>query len=768
MEHADSERDARRMPRLRSLITPDADLGSAGAAGRRRSRRSRGRCGFTQRPVSLAWIMIALLGPLSIASAVTGRAFADPITSITPPDPELLRATQSVLLRLHQDREAGRDVRSEAEAVLDNLTPFLHHVPHDPAHERVSTWSMAGLAAVMAQDRTIARAAYAALGRSGVDGAAALLPAPGEEASNHLRVGDVRGLILQILPREECEQAVTARSELVGFLERHAIDLERPTSVRDVSLFVEQFVSNIGTTMDHEAARAWMRSTQWGGDGYSQCRAGSEVGGPHAIDWYLLAIEDGWDEAWLFAAEAYVDGRRDPSIALRYQQLLGCESEAAREASARALARRAMVNGDDGVAILLTRLLDKGDFWDLPDYIATREQMVAVAEAGNVAAMLSLAADFVAGKKFPPDDVQAAYWFERVLETDTASARERTDALLGLGKIHYTGRGVPNDDARAAEYFQRAIDDGNSAYAMALLGDLYSMGRGVPRDRSRAEQLWQQASTRLGAWGTSTLVWDYERGRGLPVDEALSIAWDRRSIALDGDQGKWSLGKRYAEGRGVPVDADIATEYLSAAIAGGAHWSMLDLALLYARGEALPPCPELSRHWFEEIERLGNTETMTDAAVAILADDRLHAERDRAVRMLIEAAKRGYNEAMLNLGKVYLEGRVVPRDLRRGEAWLRQAVASDGFGPEHLNVARIYAAGEIIERNDAKAIEYYRLALSQGHRVQHPEDAAFELGMLYAEGRGGPEHIGLGKRLINVAARAGSTAAWRHLGWVGE
>lgn len=121
-------------------------------------------------------------------------------------------------------------------------------------------------------------------------------------------------------------------------------------------------------------------------------------------------------------------------------------------------------------------------------------------------------------------------------------------------------------------------------------------------------------------------------------------------------------------------------------------------------------------------------------------------------------AEQGDAVAQYNLGLMYEQGRVVPRDDAQAVAWYRRA-AEQGAVDAQLQVGIAYASGRGVPRDDALAVAWYRKAAEQGSAA-----AQNNLGIMYAEGRGVPRDAAQAAEWFRKAADQGLAVAQNSLG----
>lgn len=157
------------------------------------------------------------------------------------------------------------------------------------------------------------------------------------------------------------------------------------------------------------------------------------------------------------------------------------------------------------------------------------------------------------------------------------------------------------------------------------------------------------------------------------------------------------------------------------------------------------------------------------------------------------AAEAGQAEAEFDLGVLYAQGKGVPRDLTTAERWYRKA-AEQGNAEAEFALGQMYSRGWGVPRDEADALRWFQMAnapdsdgpstdwsLIDGYGVQQDQkqaaywyelaaqkghaEAQFNLGRLYAEGKGGiPHDEEQATRWVRAAASQGYPPAQARLG----
>ena len=213
-----------------------------------------------------------------------------------------------------------------------------------------------------------------------------------------------------------------------------------------------------------------------------------------------------------------------------------------------------------------------------------------------------------------------------------------------------------------------------SANAQYALGVMYS-GGGIPRDMGEARR-WYQAAAAQGH---------------IAALESL------RFLASDGDgTALYALGLLSRDGLGVPRDPEAARQ---AFIWGGkeghilAHFAAADMLLDGLGGEvdesaasarytqvlllaqfALNLCTAEENSILEAPKRRATAQFWI-GKLYLTGGGGLEQNAVEAARWFAGAANSGLDEAQYELGRLYVQGRGVPRDLSRALAWLEEAAA---------------------------------------------------------------------------------------------
>jgi uncharacterized protein len=123
------------------------------------------------------------------------------------------------------------------------------------------------------------------------------------------------------------------------------------------------------------------------------------------------------------------------------------------------------------------------------DYTTAREELLPLAEEGNLDAQYLLGVMYKNGDGGEENFVEAVRWLYAAAEQGNAGAR------YNLGIMYSRGMGVIQDDVEAVRWWRSAAGQGDSR-AQNNLGLMYQNGRGVPQDFVHAHMWFNVAASR--------------------------------------------------------------------------------------------------------------------------------------------------------------------------------------------------------------------------------------------------------------------------------
>ena len=228
-------------------------------------------------------------------------------------------------------------------------------------------------------------------------------------------------------------------------------------------------------------------------------------------------------------------------------------------------------------------------------------------------------------------------WAEEALTLETAKAATANGDVKAeyfLARQYAKGTGVLQDYEQSATWMRRAAEKG---YPMAQndLGAYYAKGLGVKQDLRSAFHWYQLAAESGDSLAQYSLGRAYFDGRGVPTNITESLKWYGKAAEQKQPEAMLALGYIYLNGApGVPTDCQAARVWFDRAAAHGKVGALNPLGFIFEHGGS-GITPDLNR----------------------------------AAKCYREAAEKNDAEGQMNLGRMYLDGSGVKRDLIEAYQW---------------------------------------------------------------------------------------------------
>ncbi len=133
---------------------------------------------------------------------------------------------------------------------------------------------------------------------------------------------------------------------------------------------------------------------------------------------------------------------------------------------------------------------------------------------------------------------------------------------------------------------------------------------------------------------------------------------------------------------------------------------------------------------------------------------------ETALSIWTEEVRDKNDQAMANLGLMYLKGEGVEKNFTKAKEWFEEAAKYDNDSANY-NLALMYQSKIGVEENLFKAIEYFRAAAKKDH-----QGANFRLGLLLLKDRTNTKFVKEGFECMLKAAISGHPMAMAQMGGV--
>lgn len=129
----------------------------------------------------------------------------------------------------------------------------------------------------------------------------------------------------------------------------------------------------------------------------------------------------------------------------------------------------------------------------------------------------------------------------------------------------------------------------------------------------------------------------------------------------------------------------------------------------------------------------------------------------KEVKLYMELAQKGFDEAQYNLGVCYEQGDGIAQDFEQAVYWYKEA-ANQGYARAQYNLGICLYNGYGTAIDYAQAVKLFRLAAEQGHM-----NAQYSMGVCYYNGEGVEEDVSEAMEWLRKAAKQGHPGAIRAL-----
>lgn len=297
--------------------------------------------------------------------------------------------------------------------------------------------------------------------------------------------------------------------------------------------------------------------------------------------------------------------------------------------------------------------------------------MKRAAENGHASAQYSLAIALESAEGTDKDTSGAMTWYRRAAESGLLAAQR------DLGTHYLKGDIVAHNTTEGLRWLHAAARAGEAG-AMANLGYAYATGLGVARDDSQAAQWYNRASEYGLGRAMTALAALHEAGRGVSQDMERAIALYRRALETP-DRGPAAVRLGQLAGRGV-LEGRVAPH------------KAVPWALAAARDG-----DETAGEWLSRQAAADVRPALGALAVLYLeSPDRM----TEGVQFLQRAAQAGDPDAQVRLGRMHMQGELVPLDYVVAHKWFNIAAT---FGHPEAEDLRGAVGALMVPEQVAKA-----------------------------------------------------------------
>ena len=301
------------------------------------------------------------------------------------------------------------------------------------------------------------------------------------------------------------------------------------------------------------------------------------------------------------------------------------------------------------------------------------------AQKGNVLAM------FEAGKILEKDNAeQAARYYKAALDgfifVEPQARKMRPFVQYRIGKMYNYGLGAEQDFGKAFKWFEKAAIAENK-YAQYSLGSLYYYGNGTEQNFEKAFTLYKKSADKGNAYGCYQAAKMLESGVGAEIDLEKSDEYFRKayqgflSIEKNTDNAdlQYRLGVMTLKGIGCDADIFKAVDFFRKSADNGNIHAAYRLGKIYLSDDFKNL--EFAEKYLKIAADKYEPYAMYSLAKLYLGGE-IPMRKDEAVTLLEKSAELGNTVSSYALGKLYLFGREIERDIDKAKEWLEISAAA--------------------------------------------------------------------------------------------
>lgn len=214
-----------------------------------------------------------------------------------------------------------------------------------------------------------------------------------------------------------------------------------------------------------------------------------------------------------------------------------------------------------------------------------------------------------------------------------------------------------------AEYYYELAGKQQYSAALVNLGYMARVGMGREVDYKRAFDYYMQAAAMGNLRARTNIGTAYMRGQGVPELPEEGVLWYRLAASSGWSNAINALGDAYRRGEGVKADPVEAGALYTAASDAGQIDAMTSLGRAYVSGSGVEKDVSRGYGLLLKATELGNQYAPRYAGQLLLKGEGVDRDARRALAMFETSARRGFEDAYLDLARGYRDGAFGKADL---------------------------------------------------------------------------------------------------------
>lgn len=356
------------------------------------------------------------------------------------------------------------------------------------------------------------------------------------------------------------------------------------------------------------------------------------------------------------------------------------------------------------------------------------------------------------------EDFQKA---EQILLSESKS--DNIFAIYDLGKLYSTEKLGAKDEEKSFVYYKEALKgfmetepdsdfmfpyepkyEGQimkpvdmRSHVWYRIGKMYCYGLSTEQDHEKAFDWFLKSANKDNKFAQYSLANLYYYGNGVEKDWSQAFLWYKKSSAHGQPYASYSVAQMYSKGEYVCQSEETSQRYYKDALLGFLKLESKDqaddnlyykLGTMFKKGLGTDINMDKAIDYFKRSAELGNKNAKRLLALEYISGEHLEQDIEKGLNMLTECADSGDTFACYKLGKIYLQGEIIPKNPDKVEKYL--LLSED-------NEFTQYALGKLYlqeEKYDIKkAVDYFEKSADKNYW------SSYQIGRLYLFGTEGLE-----------------------------
>ena len=381
------------------------------------------------------------------------------------------------------------------------------------------------------------------------------------------------------------------------------------------------------------------------------------------------------------------------------------------------------------------------------------------------------AREYLFGTEETPQD------FEKALKLFLSEAANGNAlAMHDLGRMYTDGLGVERNNVKAYEYYTKALSGFQKVeaqkawkYTEYRIGKMFTQSLGTEQDYETAAQWFELSAEKKYKYAQYSLGGLYYRGQGVEQDFQTAFSLYLKSAEQGFPYADYEVAKMYRDGVGTEKNADKSNSHFKKAFKGfealekNSHDDKLQYRLGWMLKNGVGTQKDIARakEYLEKSAKMGNVFAGYSLAKLILAEENPNQEELKSAIQYLQKAAGNENKickpiqalAQYALGKIYIEGKNIPKDIYKAILYLTQSVEQENEWAAY-QLGKLYLLGKDVSKDTEKAVAYLTKAAEQGNQF-----AQYILGKLYLLGKDVPKDKELAIKWLTLSAEQGNEYA---------